>query len=133
MLPETNTGRWGSHAMSARQDGPPTGRPAAVTEPPDSGSRPATAPSSVDLPQPDGPRSTVTPVPSSTASRWATAGRVRPSYPTLTSASTSGLPAAAVASTPASGAYVVSASTASKVATPSAAAWNSAPTRRSGQ
>ena len=40
----------------------------------------------MDLPQPDGPRTTVTPVPGSTASRWATAGRVRPSYPTLTSA-----------------------------------------------
>ena len=45
-----------------------------MTTAPVGGSRPASSASRVDLPQPDGPRSTVTPVPGSTASRCASAG-----------------------------------------------------------
>ena len=100
----TNTGRWGSQATSARHAGPPTGRPAAVTEPPDRGSSPASAASSVDLPQPDGPVSTVTPrAGDDRVEVRRRAGRSGRRTSRVTSASTSGVPAAAVASTPDSG------------------------------
>ena len=138
-VPSTNPGRCGSQAMSS-WDGP-------ATWPVVGSSSPARTARRVDLPQPDGPVSAVTPRDAIVSDRSSSTGTVRPGRRTVRSVTVSGrlagwsrrpLVAGAPRCSTTEGASAEagpssSSLTRSTTATPSAAAWNSAPTRRSGQ
>ena len=133
MDPATNCGCWGSQATCACHDAPPTGDPWDVTVPSVAGSRPARTARRVDLPHPDGPVTAVTPRAGIRAWTGASAGTLRPGYVIVRPSITRGAPGSAAASRSRWPWADSSRSAASNVAAPSAAAWNSAPTRRSGQ
>jgi hypothetical protein len=128
--PARNIGRCGSQLSCACQPGPATSTPPTVIRPAAGSTSPITADSRVDLPQPDGPVTTVSPRSGSVASSRSRAGTRRPSYTTdspeswIAPVPTAEPPEAGTSST---------ALISSNVAPPSAAAWNSAPTLRSGQ
>ena len=136
-VPSTNPGRCGSHAMSSCEG---------AATPPDVGSsRPASTASRVDFPHPEGPVNAVTPRAGIVSDRSSSTGTVRPDRRTVRSVTVRGwsagwlagwsrrpLVAGAPRCSTTKGGFS-SSLTRSTTATPSAAAWNSAPTRRSGQ
>ena len=128
IVPAVSHGRWGSQATAGRHS---SGLPWPATRivPSVGVSSPAMAASRVDLPQPDGPTTAVNPMPNRV-------GQARHDGGT-TPAEGDGVehdagfvrdPVAAGA-----GASSRARSTDANAAAPSAAAWNSAPTRRIGQ
>jgi hypothetical protein len=128
--PARNIGRWGSQLIWTCHSGPATSTPLTVIRPARGSTSPITADNKVDLPQPDGPVTTVSPRSGSVASSRSRAGVRRSPY-------TTDRPEMVIAPGPGAEPEELGigsmALISSNVAPPSAAAWNSAPTLRNGQ